>query len=193
MSCAPTVGEIPVLNLVIPWRAGRISTSTYRNIPTVKRAISAITKANPGKVTAPAHGFVTGDKIYVSKLKGMGQADNRAYTITALDADNFTIGIDTSAYDAYVSGGIADNGKPIDLTGHTARMEFRAKETDASAVLSLTTANGGITLGGTAGTVTFKITEAQAIALTLAQGVHELVLIDAASVSSPYFEGAFSR
>ncbi len=192
MSCKATVGEIPVLNLVIPWHAGLDRTSTYRQAPTVRRAISAITKANPGQVTAAAHGFVTGDKVFLSKLKGMAQADNLAYTITVLDADNFTLGVNTSSYDAYVSGGFADNGKPIDLTGYTARMEFRAKQTYASPALSLTSGSG-ITLGGTAGTVRFVITEAQAIALTLAAGTHELILIDAGGASRPFFVGEFTR
>ncbi|MGH8562716.1 MAG: ubiquitin-activating E1 FCCH domain-containing protein [Gammaproteobacteria bacterium] len=181
------------MNIEIPRRAGLDRTLTYRRSPTVKRAITAISKADPGKVTAPGHGFLSGATVFITRLKGMEQGANRAYTVAVLDADNFTIGIDTSAYDPYVSGGVADNGKPVDLTGYTARMQFRAKETDASPALDLTTSNGGVFLGGTAGTIRFVITAAQAIALTLTQGVHEFDLIDSAGAVRKFFEGAFTR
>jgi len=191
MSNTPTLpGQAAKLNLTIEQGATFDRLLTYRSSPTVKRAISAMTKANPGKVTAAAHGFVTGDKLFLSKLKGMAQADNRAYTITVLDADNFTLGVDTTTYDAYVSGGTADNGKPVDLTGYTARMQVRAKVTDTATVLDLTTANGGIVLGGTAGTIRILATAAQTAALTIASGFYDLELIDGTSAVRRLMEGA---
>ncbi len=43
---------------------------------------------------------------------------------------------------------------PIDLTGYTARMQVRRKHSAADpALISFTTENGGITLGGAAGTI----------------------------------------
>lgn len=71
------------------------------------KAITAITQANPGQVTAVGHGFATGDKIKIISVGGMTQVNNLYFTITVVDADNFTIGVNTSAYTAYTSGGSA--------------------------------------------------------------------------------------
>lgn len=71
------------------------------------KAITAITQANPGQVTAVGHGFSTGDKIKITSVGGMTQVNNLYFTITVVDVDNFTIGVDTSAYTTYTSGGSA--------------------------------------------------------------------------------------
>jgi uncharacterized protein (TIGR02217 family) len=71
------------------------------------KAITAITQANPGQVTAVGHGFSTGDKIKITSVGGMTQVNNLYFTITVADPDNFTIGVDTSGYTAYTSGGSA--------------------------------------------------------------------------------------
>lgn len=44
-------------------------------------------------------------------------------------------------------------GTPINLTGYTARMQVRRKYTSETALLSFTTENGAITLGGALGTI----------------------------------------
>ena len=65
--------------------------------------ITAITRANPGIVTAPYHGLATGDEVYLSGIEGMTQINGRVFTVTVIDDDNFSIGIDTSGYDAFAS------------------------------------------------------------------------------------------
>lgn len=75
-------------------------------------SISAITQANPAKVTTSTpHGYTTGDYIYVNNVVGMTQVNDTYYTITVLDTTNFTLGVDSSGYSAYVSDG--DTYKPI--------------------------------------------------------------------------------
>lgn len=181
MTCQTTDlgGRAAALDITIEQGATWPFTFTWRNTPTLSRSISAITKANPGRVTAQGHTFATGDTVYLSALKGMAQANNKAYTITVTDADNFTLGVNTSAYNAYVSGGKADNGTPFDLTGYTARMQVRATIAAASALIDLTSPSGGIVLGGTAGTIAITITAAQTAALTISSGFYDLELIDA--------------
>jgi hypothetical protein len=66
---------------------------------------------------------------------------------------------------------------PVDLTGCTARMQIRARLTDALALLTLTTENGGIALGGDTGTITMTITAAATTLLTWASGVYDLEII----------------
>lgn len=73
----------------------------------ISKSISAITKANPGQVTATAHGYANGDKIYHSGIGGMTQLNGNYYTITVVDADNYTIGVNTTGYGTYTTGGTA--------------------------------------------------------------------------------------
>jgi uncharacterized protein (TIGR02217 family) len=70
--------------------------------------ITAITKANPGVVTVTGHGRTTGDVIYLSSIGGMVELNGVAVTITVIDSDTFSIGVDTTTYTTYTSGGSAD-------------------------------------------------------------------------------------
>lgn len=72
----------------------------------VSKAITAITVANPGVVTATAHGFVTGSQVIIRNVAGMTQVNGHQYTITVIGANTFSI-VDTTAYTAYTSGGTA--------------------------------------------------------------------------------------
>ena len=63
---------------------------------------------------------------------------------------------------------------PVDLTGCTARMQVRTAVSSQAVLLSLTTENGGITLGGAAGTIALYISDADTAALHWAAGVYDL-------------------
>jgi Ubiquitin-activating enzyme E1 FCCH domain len=67
--------------------------------------ITDITQADPGQVTAPNHGLSTGNEVYISNVNGMTQVNGGIYTVTVVDANDFTIGIDTSGFSAYTIGG----------------------------------------------------------------------------------------
>lgn len=56
-------------------------------------------------------------------------------------------------------------GALINLTGYTARLQVRANYSAEVALIDLTSENGGIALGGAAGTVALLITAAQLAAL----------------------------
>lgn len=66
-------------------------------------------------------------------------------------------------------------GIPIDLTACVARMQVRKKIDDAAVMLELTTENGGIVLGGVAGSVDIVITDDQTN--TLGNGVYDLEIV----------------
>lgn len=53
------------------------------------------------------------------------------------------------------------DGTLIDLTGYSARMQIRTGYDAPTFALELTTANGGIVLGGTLGTVTINLSATQ--------------------------------
>ena len=57
-------------------------------------------------------------------------------------------------------------GQPMDLTGFDALMHVRRELEDALPVITLSTADGSITLGGAAGTVDLLLTPDQTAALT---------------------------
>jgi hypothetical protein len=81
-----------------------ISCDTFRDI--VQVAISGISKANPGVVTTSApHGLTTGDVVCIRSVGGMTQVNDLYFTATVIDATNFSIGVDTSGYTTYTSGG----------------------------------------------------------------------------------------
>lgn len=63
---------------------------------------------------------------------------------------------------------------PVDLTGCTARMQVRTRIDDTNVLLNLTTENGGISLGGTAGTVTIYLSATATAALTWKSGIYDL-------------------
>ena len=68
---------------------------------------------------------------------------------------------------------------PVDLTGCTARMHVRDAVASADVLLALTTENGRITLGGTAGTVTLQLSAAETAAITWQRGVYDLEIVHA--------------
>lgn len=74
----------------------------------VTGSITGLTNANPGVATSPAHGLQTGASVILRDVGGMTTVNNIDYTITVIDPNNFSIGIDTSdttLFPPYTSGG----------------------------------------------------------------------------------------
>lgn len=71
----------------------------------------------------------------------------------------------------------APGGTPIDLTGCTARMQVRSEVESLDVLLELTTENGGITLGGAAGTVELYAGATATSAITWQSGVFDLEIV----------------
>ena len=69
------------------------------------RAVTAITRSNPASVTAPSHGFMTGDTCQFYMPFGMTKLHFSIYTVTVLDVNTFTIAIDTTTYPVFDSKG----------------------------------------------------------------------------------------
>jgi len=67
--------------------------------------VEFITQANPGVVTASDHGLSTGNVVFLYGIRGMDQVNGGPFTITVIDKDSFSIGVDTSAYDVFLTGG----------------------------------------------------------------------------------------
>jgi hypothetical protein len=69
--------------------------------------ITNATQANPCQITSAGHSLITGTLIYIGNIKGMTQLNSAMYTITVVDADNFTLdNTDSTGFSAYISGGV---------------------------------------------------------------------------------------
>ncbi len=69
-----------------------------------------------------------------------------------------------------------ENENPIDLTGYTARFMARPNVNETTPFITLTTENGGITLGGTDGTIALYMSDTDTAAITAPIGVYDLEL-----------------
>jgi len=69
-----------------------------------------------------------------------------------------------------------ENNTPINLTGYSAQMQARTSAASATTLLDISTASGGITLGGSAGTITLFLSAAATAALKEGVGVYDLRL-----------------
>jgi hypothetical protein len=78
----------------------------------------------------------------------------------------------------------------VNLTNYTARMQIRASAEAVTTIEELTTANGGITLGGSAGTITLSLTDTETAALPATRAVYDLELVSAGGVVTRLVEGA---
>jgi hypothetical protein len=76
-------------------------------------AIQAITKANPGVVTAANHNLKSGLPALISGALGMTQINGVPFVVTVIDPATFSIGLDTSTFGAYTGGAFVGQDDPL--------------------------------------------------------------------------------
>ena len=154
--------------------------------PYVYVPISAITKAAPAQVTTSTpHGLVDGWRVAVVSALGMTQinAENdppldsefRRVTLVSPTVVEFNA-LNSSGFDAYVSGGYLQFFTPVDLTGFTARMSVKDK-VGGTELISLTTENGRIVVDPTAKSIRLALSATDTGALTWKRGVYDLEMV----------------
>jgi hypothetical protein len=79
---------------------------------------------------------------------------------------------------------------PVDLTTYTARMQVREKYSSKNIEVSLTTENGGISLGGELGTINILINADVTKEFVAKEYVYDLELISSSTVTR-LIEGKF--
>lgn len=87
---------------------------------------------------------------------------------------------------------VTNGGSLIDLTGWTARAQVRAEVEAATVVVDLTMANGGVVLGGPAGTITLVKSAAETAALPAGFGVWDLEVVEPDGEVSVLLQGQAS-
>lgn len=80
-------------------------------------------------------------------------------------------------------------GVEVNLTGYTARMQVRQSKASDTVLLELTTANGRIALGGSAGTIDLSLNATTTAAITWKRGVYDLELVASNGVVKRLLEG----
>ena len=92
------------------------------------KTISGITKANPGVVTATAHGYSNGDFVVISSVVGMTQVNNKTFKVSNKATNTFELqdvdgsNVDTSGYSTYSSAGTANKIYQITTNYTTAQI-----------------------------------------------------------------------
>lgn len=84
------------------------------------------------------------------------------------------------------------NGTPVNVTGYSAKMDVRQKASTGHTELSLSTAAGGITLGGVDGTVLLTATATTTNALVSGVYVYDLELTSAGGEVTRLVAGSFT-
>ena len=79
--------------------------------------ITGVTKAAPGVVTLVAHGYETGDWIYIDDLTEMTELNGRKFLVTKTAANTFTINEDTSDHTTAETSGTGTAKRYAGLDG----------------------------------------------------------------------------
>lgn len=76
------------------------------NLTVANGTITLALQSNPCQITSPNHGLTTGDQIVISDVLGMINLNGNTYTVTVLNANQFTLnGVNATLFPAYTSGG----------------------------------------------------------------------------------------
>lgn len=167
------------------------------------KAISAISKAAPARVTAPTLP-PDGWRAWVTGCKGMTQInaeasdlgiplyDKDAHKVTLFDATNLDLNdVNSVNFGTYTSGGVLSWKTPNDLAGYTARMQIR-DSVDATAFLIELTNASGIAINNTTKTITVTLSAAQTAAITWESAVYDLELVSAGGAVTRIAQGTIS-
>ncbi|HHT9145869.1 MAG TPA: phage adaptor protein [Candidatus Wunengus sp. YC61] len=90
---------------------------TLGTITTLKATITGASKASPCSVTATSHGLMASGtaEVVIKSVSGMTELNDTEYTATYSSANAVTLGIDSSAYTTYTSGGYLSKRKFSDI------------------------------------------------------------------------------
>ena len=88
-----------------------------------------------------------------------------------------------ASFDTTLTWKVGDPATPVNLTGYTARLQVRTSTDAATTALELTTSNGGITLGGAAGTIALAVSASATTSLSPGYYVYDLELVNGSTVT----------
>jgi len=86
---------------------------------------------------------------------------------------------------------VTQSGTALNLTGYSSAMQVR-EAADSTAYLLNLTSGSGITLGGTAGTITVAITSAQSSAIAAGSYAYDLEIVSGSGAVTRLLQGGFT-
>ena len=177
------------------WKLYQGSTFTevlrWESATKVYKTITNITQAAPMVVTAVGHGVPTGWRTKITNVGGMKDINSTStyQIVTGTTTDTLTYNaINAVGFSAYTSGGILEYNAPTSLSGVTARMQIREKNTSITTIDELTTENGRIIIDDTLKTITISIPASITAAYTFKSAVYSMELVSGAVVT-PFISG----
>jgi hypothetical protein len=117
------------------------NTPTFGAIKTV----TSITQANPAVVTVTAHGYQTGDVVWLYGTTGMLQVAGIPYVITRTGANTFTIPVNSSGFAAAATAGFVKQYKYPDL--YIPELAYITNITQATSAVITTSFNHNFVVG----------------------------------------------
>jgi len=119
-TCLQWLNEIALWITGICAEQGSDLGRTIGTITTIAADISAASKASPCSITATAHGLISSGtcEVLVKDVSGMTELNDTEYTATYVSTNAVTLGIDSSSYTAYTSGGYVTKRKYSDLAAN---------------------------------------------------------------------------
>jgi len=100
--------DFPMMGLNKNWIV--ISGNLY---PARTGGITGATNAANCQITSPAHGLSTGNTVTIQNVTGMTQLNGNTYTITVVDANNFLLNVNSTAFGVFVDNAIDQWNRPI--------------------------------------------------------------------------------
>ena len=187
----PKVHDIPIIQgsqfqLGFHWYGGGLSCAE----------IEAVTVGCPTIITITGHGLpsLSPTPIRIRNVQGArnlntGNKDCDMILATYIDADNFSVKIDTTLQRYKAGTGSIEWYMPKALTGWTAEMQLREKIDDVTPLVSLTSGAGDITISLPDARIVFTIPTVTTEGLDFNEGVYDLELIDPAGEATRLLEG----
>jgi hypothetical protein len=168
--------------------------------PFIYKAITAISRTAPARITATGHGVPDGWRVAVVSVQGMRQinaennppAEDEFNRATVIDANTVDINaINAAEFSAYASGGYLQFYTPKDLDDCVARMTVKDRH-GGTELLVLTSGAGEIALDNTEKTITVTVAADVTEAIDWARGVYDLEVEDGDGVVTALYFGTIN-
>lgn len=163
----------------------------FASKPFVYKAISAITQADPVRITSTGHGLVDGWPVAIVGVKGMRQINAtefdpagwplQMYPATVIDDNTIELNdVRAAEFSAYTSGGSVMYATPLDLANITA-IRMQIKDDIGGTQLALfTLADGDFDVDNTLKVVTLTIAATETAGFAWDDGITDIELVDTA-------------
>jgi hypothetical protein len=177
------------LNLTIQQGKTYSTTLRWASEPYVYKPITSVANTAPVRLTVPAHGLPDGWRFAVSAVQGATGLNAKKsppdakeyYEATVIDENTVDINtVNGLLLGQYRSGGVIQYLTPVDMTGMSARMQIKDK-VGGTALLTLTSDAGDITVNSGAYTITIRIPPEQTT-VTWTSGVYDLEMYNGTDV-----------